>query len=222
MQPTVLTSNISQVEYGSLPGFAELREHLIAAEDSTGWFDECDNAGRFLAVSRELVDTLAITLRRLAGNDTILEICAGSGELARSLTARSIHIQATDAEPPAGAETLRISAEAALLRFRPTVVLGVFAPHDAGVDEAVLACPSVRHYVIVNARLGGAIGSSSLWSTPGWKPEPLDYVRRWVITRHDVYLGQAGKKDGDILQHGEVWHFTRTTAGPSAEERPCS
>ena len=111
-----------------------------------------------------------------------------------------------------------MSAQAALCHFRPVVVLGVFVPHDAGVDEAVLACPSVQHYVVVNARIGGALGSPSLWTAPGWKSEPLHDVRRWVLTRHDVWLGHAGKKDADILQHGEVWHFERSSKRGSRED----
>jgi hypothetical protein len=102
-----------------------------------------------------------------------------------------------------------MSAQASLRHFQPAVVLGVFVPHDAGVDEAVLACPSVQHYVVVNARIGGALGSPSLWAAPGWKCEPWDDVRRWVLTRHDVWLGHAGREGSDILQHGEVWHFER-------------
>ncbi len=202
-----------------LPCFARWRERLIAAERSTGWLNECAEAGRFLAVSRELADGLAQTLRRFAGDSAVLEVCAGSGVLARSLTARGVRVQATDAEPPAGSTVLRLSAPAALHHFRPAVVLGVFVPYDAGVDEAILACPSIRHYVIVNARIGGALGSQSLWSTPGWRSEPLNDIRRWVITRHDIWLGHAGVNDGHILQHGEVWHFTRTAAASSIKER---
>ncbi len=201
------------------PCFARWRERLIAAEQGPGWLDECDDAGRFLAVSQELVDTLARALRRFAESGPVLEVCAGSGELARSLAALGVRLQATDAEPPQGAAVLRLSARAALHRFQPAVVLGVFAPHDAGVDEAVLACPAVQHYVIVNARIGGSLGSPSLWNAQGWKAEPLDEVRRWVITRHDVWLGPAGKNIGEVLQHGEVWHFTRTTAVAPVRER---
>ncbi len=194
----------------SLLSFAEGRARLVAAEASTGWLDECDDAGRFLAVSRELVEALAQVLLRLAGNGPVLEVCAGSGALARSLAAMGVRVQATDAEPPHASEVLPMSAQAALHQFQPSVVLGVFVPHDAGVDEAVLACPSVQHYVIVNARIGGALGSPSLWTAPGWKSEPLDDIRRWVLTRHDVWRGRAGRKGGDILQHGEVWHFERS------------
>ena len=222
MQPAALANNRPKVCEDPLPCFARWRERLIAAERSTGWFDECDDAGRFLAVNREMVDALAPALRRFAGSGPVLEVCAGAGELARPLAALGVRLQATDAEPPDGSEVLRMSAEAALRHFQPDVVLGVFVPHDAGVDEMVLACPSVQHYVIVNARIGGSLGSPSLWSAPGWKSEPLEDIRRWVITRHDVWLGHAGENNGDILQHGEVWHFVRTAATPPTEERSSS
>ncbi len=219
MQPAALTSNRPKICEASLPRFARWRERLIVAERSTGWLDECHEAGRFLAVSQELVDALAPTLRRLAGNGLVLEVCAGSGELARPLAALGVRLQATDAEPPAGSEVLRMSAQAALRHFQPSVVLGVFVPHDAGVDEAVLACPAIQHYIIVNARIGGAMGSPSLWNAPGWGPRPLEDIRRWVLTRHDVWLGHAGENNGDVLQHGEVWHFTRTGVTSPAKER---
>jgi hypothetical protein len=224
-----------------LPRFAWWRERLIAAEASSGWLDECDDAGRFLAVSQELVEALAPALRRFAGSGPVLEVCAGSGALVHPLAALGVHLQATDAAPPEGSEVLRLSAQAALCQFRPAVVLGVFVPHDAGVDEAVLACPSVQHYVIVNARIGPALGSASLWRTPGWKAEPLEDVRPWVLTRHDVWLGdwllfgrlpgeklpvpfsgKKGRQDGDILQHGEAWHFTRAAITSSIGERSIS
>ncbi len=211
-------SNESRICEDVLPSFAWWRAQVIAAEASSGWLAECDDAGRFLAVNRELVEALAVVLRQFAQDGPVLEVCAGSGALARPLAALGVHVQATDAEPPAGSDVLRMSGQTALRHFQPAVVLGVFVPHDAGVDEAVLACPSVRHYVMVNARIGGALGSPSLWAAPGWKSEPLDDVRRWVLTRHDVWLGHAGKKNGDILQHGEVWHFERLSKRGSRQD----
>lgn len=214
MQSTVLARDRSQAHAASFPCFAAWCKRLIAAEQSTGWLDECDDHGRFLAVSRQLVDTLATELRRYAGNGLVLEVCAGSGELARPLTSLGVRLQATDAEPPEGSEVLRMSAREALDHFQPAVVLGAFVPHDAEVDEAVLACPSVRHYLVVNARIGGMLGSASLWRAQGWKSEPLSDIRRWLITRHDVWLGQT-----NVLQHGEAWHFTRTTDPPICRGR---
>jgi hypothetical protein len=222
MQLTKCSNNRSEVHQDSIPSFVWWRERLIAAEQGSGWLDECDEAGRFLAVSRELVEALARALRRCAGSGPVLEVCAGSGELARALTALGVDVRATDAESPKRPEVLCLSAPAALHRFEPAVVLGVFVPYDAGVDEAVLACPSVRHYVIVNARIGGALGSPSLWTAPGWRSEPLDDIRRWVLTRHDIWRGHAGRDSDLVLQHGEVWHFTRTAATPLVKERSIS
>ncbi len=219
MQQSISTINSAMVENGPLPCFASLCENLIAAEQSSGWLDECDDTRRFLAISQELVGSLAIVLRKLAGSSTVLEVCAGSGELSSRLVGRGVRIQATDVKPPESSKALCISAEAALLSFQPSVVLGVFVPYDSGVDEAVLACPSVRHYIILNARLNGEIGSSSLWRTPGWKSEPLEDVSRWMITRHDVWLGHTRKENGDVLQHGEVWHFNRDALKPRDEGR---
>ncbi len=218
MQMRALANNQPEACEEPLPCFARWRERLITAEQSSGWLDECDDAGRFLAISQELVESLAHVLRRLAGNGPVLEVCAGSGALARSLTALGVHVQATDADPPEGSGVLRMSAQAALRHFQPAVVLGVFVPYDAGVDEAVLACPLVEHYVIVNARIGGALGSPSLWTAPGWQAEPLGDVRRWVLTRHDVWRGHAGQNNGNILQHGEVWHLARTSSRFRTEE----
>lgn len=241
---------------------------MIAAEQSAGWLAECDDARRFLAVSRELVGALALALRQLAGDGPVLEICAGSGELACSLAAAGLSMQATDAHagpggpagpedagdipqqvpsggqsphtprPSKGSAVLRMPADAALRRFQPTVVLGVFVPFDAGVDEAVLASASVRHYVILNARIGGSLGSPLLRQATDWKAERLESVRRWMLTRHDVWLGESpqpgwsepfdlyrqsdfaqqegktecrrpGRSFTDLLQHGEAWHFRR-------------
>ncbi len=203
--------------------FGRWRERMVAAERSAGWLAECDDAGRFLAVGQELVDALSDTLRQVAEDGPVLEICAGSGELACRLAGLGVSIIATDAEPTEGSEVLRLSAAAALCQYEPTVLLGAFVPFDSGVDEAVLACPSVQHYVVLNARIGGMLGSAAIWQASGWKAEPLEPVRRWMLTRHDVWIGpldQAADSSVDLLQHGEAWLFTRT-ASTSSPERTC-
>jgi len=219
MQTTALAYKKAKIYKKFSPCFARCRKLFIAAEQNNGWLEQCADSGRFLAINRELVDTLALTLRQLAGNSLILEVCAGSGILSHLLAARDVHIQATDVNPPQGSKTLSMSAQEALHRFKPSVVLGIFVPHDGGVDEAVLTCPWVQHYVIINARIGGALGSPLLWRAPDWKHEPLDNISRWLITRHDVWLGCDNMDSDAILQHGEAWHLTRTTLSPTAQER---
>lgn len=184
--------------------FPRVLEELMAAERADGWLARCEEAGRHVALSEPLVEALAAALRTLGR--PALEICAGDGALARALAAQGVPIVATDADPPGGdsREVERLTADEALRRHRPTVVLGSFVPVDSGVDRRVLWDPSVRHYVVLNARLSGALGPDLLWTLPGWARTPLPEVTRWLLTRHDVWLGGSR-----VLKHGEGWLLTR-------------
>ena len=191
----------------ALPTFESQLQEIAAAEQTDGWLDACEHTGRFLLVNRDFVASLAEWLRRL-DESPILEVCAGSGELAEALAATGVPLLATDADPPADAAVERASAAESLERRRPAVVLGSFVPVDAAVDEAVLACPFVRHYVVLGARIGGLLGSAALWRAPGWTYQPLPHVARWMLTRHDVWTGLP---EQPILQHAEAWCFSRST-----------
>jgi hypothetical protein len=84
-------------------------------------------------------------------------------------------------------------------------VLGSFVPFDAGVDEAVLNAPSVKRYLVLNARIAGVLGSKSLWNRSDWRAIPQPDVFRWMITRHDVWIPADGPDT--LSQHGEAWQF---------------
>ena len=188
-----------------LPTFESRLEDIAAAEQGEGWLSACEDSGRYLVPCRQLVASLAEVLGRLDA-DLVLEVCAGSGELAGQLREKGVPVAATDADPPAGSQTLGASAKEALRRHQPAVVLGSFVPIDAGVDELVMRCPSVRHYIVLGARIGGIFGSSALWCDAGWTAQPLEQVARWMLTRHDVRTGPSPR---EILRHGEAWHFRR-------------
>ena len=94
----------------------------------------------------------------------------------------------------------------ALRQYQPATVLGCFVPFDSDVDRAVLASPCVQSYLVLGARLNGQLGSRELWETPGWSAIRLPRVARWMITRHDVWLGA----ERGVLQHGEAWLFRRS------------
>ncbi|NUQ63793.1 MAG: hypothetical protein HUU20_15055 [Pirellulales bacterium] len=191
----------------ALPTYRERLAELAAAELSGGWLAACEEAGRFLAPCRELVTALADVLHSLSA-EPLLEVCAGDGELAREFTVQGLRVVATDASRSPAVAVQRLTAGEALRRYRPSVVLGSFVPFDAGVDEAVLAFPSVAHYVVLGARLCGLLGSRALWQTPGWKADPIESVNRWMLTRHDVWLGLP---DQPILRHGEAWLVKRNS-----------
>ncbi|MBM3334696.1 hypothetical protein FJY63_08550 [Candidatus Sumerlaeota bacterium] len=178
---------------------------IAAAERDHGWLSQCEEAGQFLLLSREMVGSLAEFLRAL-GNGTVLEVCAGRGELAEALSEAGVQIVATDVDARPVSSVMRMSAPEALERIRPKVVLGCFVPFDSGVDAGVMSCPSVRHYIVLNARVGGQCGSEALWRNAAWTASPLQEISRWMITRHDVWTGAP---EQPILQRGEAWQFSR-------------
>lgn len=189
---------------GNLPTFDQGVDSTAAAERGDGWLAECEAADRFLVPTCELIEALARFLRPLGG--PVLEVAAGRGELAEALRDAGVEVLATDADSSPGSPVERRSASDALRHYRPRVVLGSFVPIDAGVDEAVLACPTVEHYVVLGARIGGLFGSPALWRNGGWTAAPAEDVARWMLTRHDVWLGRPGQP---LLQHGEAWHLVR-------------
>ena len=196
----------------ALPSFQDAVGELLAAERDAGWWVACEEAGRYLALNRELAGALAGVLGR-RGHEPIVEVCAGDGALAAVLVAEGIHLIATDPNPPEGSGVVTLDAASALAQYRPAAVIGSFVPYDAGIDEAVLGCPSVRSYLVLNARVGGALGSSALWGHPDWVQEFLPDVSRWMITRQDVWIPPPGDGDANsataVQQHGEAWLFRR-------------
>jgi len=189
----------------TLPTFEAQLEQIAAADQGDGWLACCVEAERYLLPNRQLVAALAECLRALDLEPGI-EVCAGRGELVEALAGHDVHLRATDADPPAGSPVLAISAKEALKQYRPAVVLGCFVPIDSGVDEAVLAAGSVRHYVVLGARIGREFGSAALWRTPGWTCRSAARVSRWMLTRHDVWTATQPQP---ILQHGQAWCFSR-------------
>lgn len=176
------------------------------AERDLGWLIACEEAGRYLALTRELVRSLADTLQPLQ-SDPVLEVCAGNGELAHALAGEGMSVITADSTDPGR------DAETVLASTRPQTVLGAFVPFDTGVDEAVLGSPSVQTYMVLNARIGGLLGSPSLWDRPDWQAIPQPEIARWMITRHDVWI--PGHANGALQRHGEAWLFRRRDAPAS-------
>jgi hypothetical protein len=188
-----------------LPTYAAVLAELAEAEQQEGWMARCVDKGRYLALNLPFVEALAAELRSLGGGP-VLEICAGDGSLASALSRVGVEVIATDVSPPAEANDVRgMAAREALSAHRPRVVLGGFVPADSGVDRQVLESPYVQHYLILDARVGGELGSSHLWLAAGWERVPIDAVTRWMACRHDVWLGPGTPP----LRRGEAWRFSR-------------
>ena len=200
-----MTMTAATIANETLPSHDDVLAAMAQAEQADGWLAVCEQAGAYLTVTRELVDALARQLQSLGGGP-VLEVCAGRGQLATALTDQGVSIITTDSSSDGDGSVMQLDAAEALAAYQPAVVLGSFVPFDVGVDQAVLACRSVQHYVVLNARIGGQLGHSDLWRCADWCAQPLGKVSRWMITRHDVWLGRPQRP---IISHGEAWQFSR-------------
>lgn len=195
-----------------LPSYEDVLAEFTAVEQQDGWLARCADRRQYVARNREFVLELAGSLRA-CGSGPVLEVCAGDGRLAECLRQSGVDVIATDAAPPArrAGSVARLTAAEALAAYRPRVVLGGFVPAGAGVDDLVFGAPSVVEYVVLNARIWGEFGSASLWTGARWTALPLDQVSRWMISRHDVWLGD----DVAPLHRGEAWRFSRVSRRPA-------
>ncbi|MDX1673165.1 MAG: hypothetical protein R3314_00080 [Longimicrobiales bacterium] len=197
---------MSAVATPSLPVFRDVLAEVVIAERAEGWLARCAATGTYLVVTRELVHALVGVIERL-GAPPVLEVCAGDGTLARALAELGVSVTATDAHPARGSRVTACPAAASLRRYPHPMVLGSFVPFDAGIEERILAAGHVRHYLALGARIGVHGGvTNRLGAVPGWDAVPLPGVARWMVTRHDAWLG-----DGSSIRcRGEAWLLSRT------------
>lgn len=151
------------------------------AERGDGWLAWCESRGVFVAWNPPFIAALATALRRCAGEDTVLEVAAGDGTLARLLAREGVAVRATDAQ--CGAEPL--SCQEALANYELKTVLSCFAPLDAGIEAHVTAHPGVERYLYIGPLINDRPGPDALWSHPGWTRERLPAVDEFLISRLD-------------------------------------
>lgn len=189
-----------------LPSYDDVLAEFVAVERGEGWLAHCADRRNYLVLNHEFVRALATSLRAF-GPGPVLEVCSGDGALAASLRRSGVDVIATDSAQSTG-PVERLTAAEALAAYGPRVVLGGFVPADAGVDDLVLGAPSVVEYVALNARLWGEFGTAGLWTRAGWTATQLEQVSSWMISRHDVWLGD----DVAPLRRGEAWRFSRVSS----------
>ncbi len=151
------------------------------AERGDGWLAWCEACGVYVAWNPPFIAALAAVLRQCAGQDTVLEVAAGDGALARLLAQEGVDVRATD--PQRGTE--RLSCEEALATHKPRVVLSCFAPLDGGIEACVTAHPGVERYLYIGPLINDRPGPDALWGHPRWAPERLPAVDEFLISRLD-------------------------------------
>jgi hypothetical protein len=158
-------------------------ERLEEAEKDDGWLAWCRDHNLYVAYSRELLDALAQALSQFAG--TILELGAGSGELALALRGRAVPVIATDVAPK-NPDVIALAAHNALRTYQPSTVLSSFLPVDGRIEAEILRCASVNRYFYIGPIVMERVGPDSLWSVPGWRAESLPEIDSLLISRLDV------------------------------------
>jgi hypothetical protein len=143
-------------------------DQMEQAETGDGWGYWCVRHGLYVAVCKELISILSERLPRPA-----VEIAAGNGEMAALLG-----ILGTDPEPRS-INVMRMDARQALKTLAPVNVFTCFAPIDAGIEQTILAAPSVQQYLYI-----GPIPPAA----PNWTAEALPEVERVLLTRLDYLI----------------------------------
>jgi uncharacterized UPF0146 family protein len=172
------------------------------AERSDGWLQRCEDSSVFVACAQELVEALT---EALAGSPPpILEVGAGSGQLATELRRRNVPVLATDPKSTDG-DVITLDAEDALRIYNPATVFSSFLPVDAGIESQILQCASVQRYLYIGPKIMGRVGPQSLWNVPGWRTNTLSKVEACLISRLDVLLdfnrGTHQRGAGAVLFH---------------------
>ena len=157
-------------------------ERMEAAERGDGWLAWCRDRNLYVVCSDELVDALTKVLGRFTGS--ILEIGAGSGELAIELRRRGVPVTATDVAP-GDSRVIALKAREALDLYKPLTVISSFLPVDAAIEAEVFRSSSARQYLYIGPMIMGRVGPEALWSA-GWAAAPLPEVDAALISRLDV------------------------------------
>ncbi|MFH0964728.1 MAG: hypothetical protein V2A58_12050 [Planctomycetota bacterium] len=167
------------------------------------WLAYCEREEIFLFPTREFVDETARLVRTLAPR-RIVEVCAGRGTLSRALRAAGLDLTATDPRGGGGVEKLDVPET--LARHRPDLVIGAWVPSDIGADHFILACPSVRWYLLIVAEVNGVLFPPDLLAVPGVRARELPKLARWTVSRLD-YLTEFTR--GELVQHARVVFFEK-------------
>jgi hypothetical protein len=122
----------------------------------------CEPQGIYCFYSRPLIAGLAARIAEV-GPEPALEIAAGDGTLSRFLRTTGTEIRATDDHSWSHSITFpqdveAVSAQDALERHAPRIVLCSWPPPDNDFEARVFRTPSVERYIVITTRHRFAAG----------------------------------------------------------------
>lgn len=169
----------------------------------------CETFGIYQILNKEFNDALAEEIKKL-GLKPVLEVGAGSGELAGVLRRRGIELIAVDdySEPLAKKAVIsehppeKMDYRDALKRYEPELVICSWMPGGEDWTVDFRATGSVKAYILIDD--GERINPKD---PPGWQSRVLKNPNTWSLCRLD--LGVDFERPDIWWRHSKVILFTR-------------
>lgn len=152
----------------------------------------CDKFGIYQILNKEFNDALAAEIKKL-GLNPILEVGAGSGDLARVLRRRGIKLHAVDTfdEPlPERALNLpdlpeKMDYKVAIDKYKPELIICSWMPSGEDWTPAFRASKSVKAYILIGEVDGNCGTCETFGEFPGWYNYVLKEPNKWSMCRTD-------------------------------------
>ncbi|MBF7082381.1 hypothetical protein IT084_05230 [Desulfallas sp. Bu1-1] len=170
----------------------------------------CKAFGIDQILNREFNDALAEEIKQL-GLKPVLEVNAGSGDLARALRNRGIDIIAVDDyKKPLPERVLnsdflpqKMNYREAIARYQPRLVICNWMPAGEDWTRDFRAAETIRAYILI-----GEEDRTSWGEYPGWRSRVLKEPNRWSLCRLDH--GVDFKRPELWWRHAKVVAFERS------------
>lgn len=154
----------------------------------------CDMFGIYQILNKEFNDSLAAEIKDL-NLQPVLEVGAGTGDLARSMRNRGIEVKAVDSfKEPLPEKALRLSDlpekmdyREAIDKYKPELVICSWIPKGEDWTPAFRANGSVKAYILIGD--AEECGTEETYGDfPGWNNYVLKEPNKWSMCRNDKGL----------------------------------
>jgi len=160
----------------------------------------CSRNNIFQVWCDEYIDELKNEIKKLVGDDLVLEVCAGDGMLTHWLKEKGVNIIATDNmswhnkdKRPIKlyGQAIAIDAIDAIKKFKPRLIIASWVEYGSTLDVDILK-ENPEFFINIGERYGGCTGSELLWESydkRGYASKELENVDKYNLCRTDDALG---------------------------------
>jgi hypothetical protein len=161
---------------------------------------------------RKMDESLPAYMGRLNSNSNaqsaknIIEIGAGLGRLSLALRENGVDIYPTDISPKNN-DIEKLSADEALVKYNPEIVVGAWLPYDGNIEIKILNHKSTEYFLYICQVSNGISGNERIWSDRKWEVIPLSEANNYSLCRYDFL-----SPNGEIVKHSESFLFKKKTS----------